>query len=167
MDQQVFSIIALGVAGIALYTDTRSGRIPNRLTFPTLAGGLVVHSALGGWSGLGLSAQGAGLGLALLLLPFLIGGMGAGDVKLLAALGSLLGPAAIFSVFVFSALLGGVIGAVILVRVHSWSGTLATVMGGWRALLSPDLRVTRLHSFPYASAIFFGVAATAALQWWG
>lgn len=155
----VSSVVALGVAMAAVATDTRSGLIPNRLTFPAIAGGLAFHSWVNGWGGLGFSAQGAALGLALLGLPFLLGGMGAGDVKLLAALGALVGPLAIFHTFIFAALGGGGIGLfVILHRYGPWS-LVGLVAGGWQQLCTPEFRITRMTSFPFASAMFFGLFA--------
>ena len=88
MEQALFYIGAGIIATVALFTDTRRGRIPNWLTFPALGLGVALHSFVGGGDGLLFAAEGAALGLGLFLVPFLIGGMGAGDVKLLAALGA-------------------------------------------------------------------------------
>jgi prepilin peptidase CpaA len=160
VEQAPFYVGAGIIASIALYTDTRRGLIPNWLTFPTLLAGLVLHGVVSGGDGLLLSAQGAGLGLGLFLIPFLLGGMGAGDVKLLAALGAFVGPEHIFATFVFSAILGGIIGAVCLVRRFGWQATGLTVLEGWTALLSPTQFRTRLNGFPFASAILFGLFAS-------
>lgn len=165
MEQALFYLPALAAATAAVYTDTRLGLIPNRLTFPTALAGLALHGVTQGWAGLAFSAEGAVLGFGLLLLPFLIGGMGAGDVKLLGGLGAVLGPAEIFSTCVFSCMLGGLIGLAILIRAHGYTGAMATILGGWRGLLAPEMRTTGLHSFPYASAILFGVLASLALRW--
>src|SRR5947209_11249935 len=88
-------LIAAAMAGVAAYTDLRSRRIPNWLTLSAAVIGLGLNLALGGAAG-GLTAVlGLGLGLAMLLPFYLLRAVGAGDVKLLAALGALLGPTAL------------------------------------------------------------------------
>ena len=156
MEQQLSYITALGVAALAVCTDTRRGLIPNRLTFPALFLGVAIHTLLGGWSGFMFAVEGAGVGLGLFLLPFLIGGMGAGDVKLLAALGAFLGVGHIVVAFSVSVTLGGILGLWILVKEFGLTGTFVTMFHSWRLLLSSAGRTTRLE-FPFASAIFFGV----------
>lgn len=158
--QPLYAIIALAVATTAVYTDTRSGLIPNKVTFPAMAVGLGMHAVLGGWGGLGVAALGCAAGIGLLLIPFLIGNMGAGDVKLMGALGAFVGASTIFGAFVFSAFIGGAIGLVILLREHGPAGLIATLSTGVKGLLSPDMRTTRMTSFPYASAIFAGLFAS-------
>jgi prepilin peptidase CpaA len=89
---------AIFVGAVALYmaaaaaTDWRLRRIPNWLTVPTALCGLAYHTFWPhGWGPLA-SLGGFALGFAILLLPWLLGGGGMGDVKLLAALGAWLGP---------------------------------------------------------------------------
>jgi prepilin peptidase CpaA len=82
--------VALVTGMIACGIDLKWRTIPNWLTWTAFGIGLCGHAVLGFWGGLG--AAGGGLtGLALLIIPFLSGGMGGGDVKLLMALGALLG----------------------------------------------------------------------------
>ena len=157
VEQQVYYILAFVVASAAVYTDVKYGIVSNRLTFPTIALALGLHAFLGGWTGLGHAAQGAALGLGLLLIPFLLGGMGAGDVKLMAALGSLIGPGLVLNTFLFSAIMGGLVGILVIVRTYGWWGLFGTVMAGWKNLLSPSLNTTRMTGFPYATSIFFGL----------
>ena len=76
---------------MACATDLRTSRIPNLLTFSAAAAGLAWH-AFGGWAPLASALGGLALGLLLFLPIYLLRGMGAGDVKLLAALGAWLGP---------------------------------------------------------------------------
>ena len=71
------------VLGVATFTDLRSRRIPNWLVLPFLGAGVLASCWFHGWHGLGQSLSGAGLGLLLFGVFFLVGGMGAGDVKLL------------------------------------------------------------------------------------
>ena len=100
---------------LAAVIDGLQLRVPNWLTFPFVAGGLL-HAALsGGWWGLLTSFGGASVGLLCLLTLYAIGGMGAGDVKLMAGLGAWMGPVITFWAFVGTALAGGVIGLVMIV----------------------------------------------------
>ena len=100
------TILAIAVALVACATDLRARRIPNLLTFSAAVAGLGWH-ALGGWAALGWSLGGLVIGLAIFFPLFLLRGMGAGDVKLLAALGAWLGPASIAWVAAYAAIAGG------------------------------------------------------------
>ena len=101
-------------ASIAAVIDVFSRRIPNWVTFAACITGLLVNIWLAGVSGAVLALAGAALGAALLLPFYSIRAMGAGDVKLLAAIGALLGPQALVSVAVYGALVGGAMSVVVL-----------------------------------------------------
>jgi prepilin peptidase CpaA len=101
---------------LAVIFDLRERRIPNLLTFSYMAGGLAYHFAVEGFAGLIFCVQGLVLGMALLILFYAAGGMGAGDVKLMGAVGCLLGPVHVFYSFIFSALVGGLCSIVVLYR---------------------------------------------------
>lgn len=100
---------------IATVTDLSARRIPNSVTFGLMATALLLHGLLSGWGGVFFSLKGLGLGLALLLLPYILGGMGAADVKLMAGVGAVIGPIHIFKTFFIIALLGGLVAIVMLV----------------------------------------------------
>jgi prepilin peptidase CpaA len=142
---------ALSVASVAAVIDVRSRRIPNWLTFGTLVLGVVINAWLHGFSGALTAIAGAGLGAALLLPFYLLRAMGAGDVKLLAALGALLGPSALLSVAVYGALVGGAMSlSILLVR-----GRL--LLGVGEALVSRRLPSLSGATAPYGVAIAGGV----------
>jgi prepilin peptidase CpaA len=105
---------AVSAAGLAAVSDVWSRRIPNWVTFGTLALGLLLNTWLHGVEGAAVALAGAALGLCLLLPFYAMGVMGAGDVKLLAALGAVLGPQSLISVAVYGALVGGAVSIVIL-----------------------------------------------------
>jgi prepilin peptidase CpaA len=120
------------VGAVALYTalaavtDARMHRIPNYLTVPAALLGLAYHTlAPSGW-GLWSSLAGFGVGFAILLLPWLLGGGGMGDVKLLAALGAWLGPVLFLVAFAVSGVLASLVAMVMIVRRSFTRGVLKT-----------------------------------------
>ncbi len=95
-------------------------RVPNWLTFHLVIGGWIFAAWTGGSPGLLWSLEGTALGLALLLPLYAIGGMGAGDVKLMAGVGAWVGPALTLGAFVASAVVGGLMALAMI----AWSGRL-------------------------------------------
>ena len=102
-------VIALTLGSVACITDIRSRRIPNLLTFGGAAAGLLFHTVYPGGAGVLSAAEGWIVGAAVFFVPFALGGLGAGDVKLLAALGAWLGPMEILHAAMYTALAGGVL----------------------------------------------------------
>jgi len=92
---------------VATFTDVRSRRIPNWLVAPFLLAGIAVAGWFHGWHGVGSSLAGAGLGLLIYGVLFWMGGMGAGDVKLCAAIGAWIGPGQLLISLIFTGLAGG------------------------------------------------------------
>ncbi|MGA7830106.1 MAG: prepilin peptidase [Terracidiphilus sp.] len=109
--------LTLVVLAIATFTDLRSRRIPNWLVLPYLLAGVAIspwrsdwHGVrLGFWHGLGQSCAGVALGFLIYGLLFWMGGMGAGDVKLCAAIGAWIGPVQSFWAMFFTAIAGGMV----------------------------------------------------------
>lgn len=106
MDPVIFISVSLALAA-ATATDLRSQRIPNALTLPMAALALASHGLAGGVGGLWFSFAGLCLGLGLMLAPYLFGVMGAGDVKLMAAVGACIGPELTLAAFLLTCLAGG------------------------------------------------------------
>jgi len=104
------STIVLGIGIAASAFDIRTRRIPNALTLSAALAGLVFHITTSGTAGAQLSAGGWATGLFLLLPFFVLGGMGGGDVKLVAALGAWLGASPTFWLVIYAGLAGGVLG---------------------------------------------------------
>jgi len=148
------------VLGVATFTDLRSRRIPNWLVLPFCGIGVVVSCFLQGWHGLGQSLGGAGLGLLIYGFLFWMGGMGAGDVKLCAAIGSWIGPVQLIYALVFTALVGGLMALAwavwggFLGELFHHTGDLAFGSKEERgeAVLTNPLR----RKMPYAPAIAIG-----------
>lgn len=105
----VHDTVAVGVALVACVWDLHSRRIPNLLTLGAALVALIVSTSTIGWPGLGSSMGGWLLGTALWLPLYALGGMGAGDVKLLAAIGAWLGPADVFHVALYAGIAGGIL----------------------------------------------------------
>lgn len=99
------ALVVLLVTAVGM--DIRFARIPNWLTFPTMGGAMATHTLLNGIEGALFSLAGLGIGLSLLLLFYVAGGIGAGDVKLMAAIGAMVGPHGVLSIGLLSALAGG------------------------------------------------------------
>ncbi len=113
MDLLFFLIVVLLVGA---FFDIRQRRIPNWLTFSAIAAGFGFHACGSGASGLLFSLGGMALGFAVLAPFYLLGGMGAGDVKLMGAVGALLGPEGLFWSALCTALVGGLYAGLLIAR---------------------------------------------------
>jgi prepilin peptidase CpaA len=152
------------VLAITLFTDLRSRRIPNWLVLPFLLAGFVVLGWRWGWQGLWQSLAGAGLAVLIFGIFFLKGGMGAGDIKLCAAIGAWMGPQRLFVALILIALAGGVMA----LAWAAWGGFLKELFSGtgrlllgWRKHGSEDgselLRESpKTRKMPYVPAIVIG-----------
>ena len=107
---------ALLSASIGSVYDIRASRIPNALTGSSIVIGLLLHLAIGGWSQLAHALLAGLLGGGLFLLFFLMGGMGAGDVKLMTAVGCLAGLGTLSRVMIATVVIGGALAILIAVR---------------------------------------------------
>jgi prepilin peptidase CpaA len=110
------SALAVAATALAAGTDARTGRIPNPLTVPLLAGALLLHFFSGGAGGLLASIVGAAVCAATPLVLFSRGGMGGGDVKLFAALGALVGATPGLEIQIVAFVVTGAVAVVGLVR---------------------------------------------------
>ena len=117
-----FTIILLSsILVIAATIDLRVQKIPNLLTFPTMILGLIYYSITTGWNGLLFSIEGLALGIAIFIIPYLMGGMGAGDAKLMGAIGAIIGPKGVLLASLFTAIAGGIYALTILLLNHKYS----------------------------------------------
>jgi prepilin peptidase CpaA len=111
-------IIAITVVFISVCVafDVRTLRIPNLVTGPAIIVGMAVNGWTSGWTGLGMSALGFAFAVVVLLVPFALGGIGGGDVKMMGAIGALIGPGLILRSLVIGLIAGGCFAAVHLAR---------------------------------------------------
>jgi prepilin peptidase CpaA len=152
----------LPLALVITYYDVRYRRIPNTFVLATLATGVAVNAFAGGLSGALASLGGCALAFVLMFVLHVFGAMGAGDVKLFAAIGSVVGSSLVLPTFFVVVLVGGVLGVVTMFRAGAVRTTLQNIlmliMGllpGWKM---PRLAVPadRRKTIPYGVAITFG-----------
>jgi prepilin peptidase CpaA len=156
---------ALGFALWAGWLDWRSRRIPNWLTLPALLVGLATNTLASGWAGTKTALEGAGIGLVLLLPFVLLRGLGAGDWKLMGALGAFLGPRALVVVLFGTILIAGLMAIAEMVRRRRVKQTLTNLAILIHAFITFRLRPQRdIISLdnPNLMTLPFGVAAAVA-----
>ncbi len=169
----VIALMAVALMA-AVWRDSRYQRIDNFITFPTAALALILYAQSGSWPEVGASALGLGLGLCLFLPFYVKGGMAAGDVKLMAAMGACLGAPLIFWASMYSLICGAVL-ALILLFAHGQLGSGLMHMGQqmkafsltrvWVPASSIPSKADFIiaQRFPYATAIAGGCLVLALL----
>ncbi len=161
--------LLLGLMAASVYTDLRSGRIPNWLTIGFAIAGVVLNALTGGLQGGIAGIEGWLLGAGLVFAFFALGVMGAGDVKLLAAAGAVGGPGFVVNAFVFTGIAGGIIALLVTVRRRQAGYLAASVARHVHTLVytggivPPKDPKTSPLRFPYSLAIAIGTVA--ALFW--
>jgi prepilin peptidase CpaA len=164
LHEMVYAILGVICATVAALYDLRSHRIPNLITIPTIAFGLIIHLLLGGWLQLLYSAAAAALCLFVFFIFYAAGGMGAGDVKLMTAMGSLFGLSMVGWLLIITALAGGVMALGVAIYRGRLSSTLSNVGSiiahhGTKGLLPhPELNLENVQNLrlPYGIAICAG-----------
>src|SRR5271166_4439378 len=167
-------LIAVILAVVAAIMDLRQHRIPNWLTYPGIVLGFICRGALLGWKGLATALAGCLLAGAVMFLFFMVRAMGAGDVKIMAAIGAFVGPSHAVEVLLATAICGGIlaIGYALyrkrmvttlknlasVLRFHAWAGVQA----------HPEVNLDNPAALrmPYGLAIALGTLyAFAAVRW--
>lgn len=159
----MFNLILLGlVLIISLITDIKERKILNIVTLPAILIGLVFYTFTLGWDGFLFSGKGFLVGLGLLIIPYLIGGMGAGDVKLMAAIGALTGASFTFYSFIYTGIIGGIIALILIIKSKGLGNSIKSLFFSVLFLKSQlgSLKVPAKNSssitFPYGVAIVLG-----------
>ena len=157
------AVVIVG-ATVAAVIDLRTRRIPNRLSGAIATLGLLLAGLQMTGTGLAAATGGLLVGLLLMLPGHLLGRTGAGDVKLLAALGTLLGPSGTAAAFVYTLIAGGLL----VVLVAAQRGRLATTVSRTATLVRPGGanvaeidRPSADNRFAYAPAIALGACLAA------
>jgi prepilin peptidase CpaA len=155
-------LLLASLAAYVTYTDVRYRRIPNACVLAALAGGLLLNTAFGGLSGLLASLAGFALGLAIMFVLHLFGTMGAGDVKLFAAVGAVIGVRLVLPALAAVAVTGLVLAVYTMVRARAVRATTFNVLRFFFGLLpgqsSPRFAAPsdRRRGVPYGVAITLG-----------
>lgn len=149
------ALLAGGIGIAACIDDLRRRRISNWIPASAFASGIVLQTVQHGWLGAGSALLGTLAGAAVFLIFYLLGGMGGGDVKLMAGFGALLGAKRLFAAALWTAGCGGVMALAVIAtglirgfwrRGKAAGNEAASPRPGWGA-----------ESIPYAPAIAAGV----------
>lgn len=164
----IFELFLVPLAVLIIYHDVRYRRIPNAFVLATLISGLTLNFALGGFNGALHSIGGCVLAFILMFILHVFGAMGAGDVKLFAAVGSVIGAQLVFPTFLVVVLTGGVLAMVSVLRsgvfrstMHRVLQILVGLLPGWQ-MPKFSVPADRRLTIPYGVAITVGaIIATA------
>ena len=162
----LLQIVLLAIVLVAAAYDVRFRRIPNWLSLTAAVSGLLLNIALFGWRGAASAGLGLLLAFALYLPLYLIRGMGAGDVKLMAGIGALAGPANWLVIFLITSVLGGLVSLLVIAfkkRFHQTMLNLAVIGVALTHFRAPaesderlDVRSSRALRLPHAAVIAGG-----------
>lgn len=151
---------------VAVVSDLFSRRIPNALTFALAFLGVALNVSVGLWEGLIFSVSGLVTGLLCFLPFYFFTAMGAGDVKLLAAIGALIGPKMVVVAAIMTVAAGGLIAICYVAIRGGWTAMLAryssmltSLAAGHPHYIPPATGEAAGRRFPYALAIACGTAA--------
>jgi prepilin peptidase CpaA len=163
----ITEVVAVSLAAVAGWCDVRTRRIPNILTFGGAALAIVYSVVTHGAGGLVISIGGWFTGALLFLPMYLLGGMGAGDVKLIACMGAWLGPHDALFTALYSSIAGGAMAVVVAVATgylgeafrNLWLLFAHWRVVGVRPLAELTLEQSRSPRLPYALPIAAGTVA--------
>lgn len=161
--------LLIPLAIIITYHDVRYRRIPNAFVLATLAGGIAINAIFAGLPGVAASIGGCALAFVLMFMLHVFGAMGAGDVKLFAAIGAVTGAPLVLPTFIVVILTGGLLAIVSIIRAGILMTTMHRVLQifvgmlpGWQM---PKFAVPldRKHTIPYGVAITMGSIISVAI----
>jgi prepilin peptidase CpaA len=161
--ESLFMAGALTVAVVGGITDVASRRIPNKLTYLGMMVAIAGRFALQGWHGLGSAIAGGLVGGGAFLVFFLLHAMGAGDVKLITAVGCFVGPGVALEIVLASAIAGGIFAVIFAL----WQGRLRAVLVNvvdlirFHAAVGAEVHPSLNLSNPQAARLPYGVAIAA------
>ena len=166
----MFDLFLIAILAICVFTDLKSRKIYNKVVFPALLLIFASHLAMGGKDGLLSSLTGFSVGFAILLIPYFMGGMGAGDVKLLALIGAIKGSSFVLYTGLYMAIVGGFIALILLIKgkklwlfLKSIPYTLCGARYGVKVSMTEEGSLIT-NTYPYGVAIAAGALLTILLD---
>lgn len=168
----VFDALLLAIAAAVI--DVQQQRIPNRLTYPAIGFGLLMRVYFYGWHGLLTAVEGCVLAGGIVFVFYLVRAMGAGDLKLLAAIGSIVGPRYAFQTLLATGIAGGILALIYAAyrgQVRATLSNMGSVMKfhAWGGLqVHPELNLDNPAALrmPYGLAIAAGSLYTFVAACW-
>ena len=158
----VYIILLIPLAVVIAYYDVRYRRIPNAFVLAAFSGGVLMNAILGGLQGVYSSIAGCLLAFFLMFMFHIFGAMGAGDVKLFAAIGAVTGLHLVIPTFIVVVLTGGLLAVVSIIRAGILVTTMqrvlqifAGMLPGWQ-MPKFTVPLDRKHTIPYGVAITMG-----------
>lgn len=158
----IIALLFIPLAVAIIYKDVRYRRIPNKLVLVTLVAGISLNLFFRGWHGLASSLEGMAVAFVMMFMLHLIGTMGAGDVKLFAAVGSIVGISSVLQTLLIVALMGGLLAIGKMIYARRVGRTLVGVAQFFYGLL-PGQTIPRIevpedgsNTLPYAIPICLG-----------
>jgi prepilin peptidase CpaA len=158
----VYIILLIPLAVVIAYYDVRYRRIPNAFVLAAFSGGVMMNAILGGLQGVYSSIAGCLLAFFLMFMFHIFGAMGAGDVKLFAAIGAVTGLHLVVPTFIVVVLTGGLLAVVSTIRAGILVSTMqrvlqifAGMLPGWQ-MPKFTVPLDRKHTIPYGIAITMG-----------
>lgn len=146
----------------AFITDLRTMKIPNWITLPGMIAGGLFHAITDGWAGGWFAVKGAGTGFTLMLLLYLLRAVGGGDVKLFGAIGAWAGATLTLSIMMYSIVIAGCIGLLILIwRRETWARLCRIVQSVFgaamlRSVAPIQVAAKKQLQFPFMLAVLPG-----------
>ena len=158
----VYIVLLIPLAVVIAYYDVRYRRIPNAFVLAAFSGGVLMNAILGGLQGVYSSITGCALAFFLMFMLHIFGAMGAGDVKLFAAIGAVTGLHLVVPTFIVVVLTGGLLAVVSIIRAGILMTTMQRVLQifvgmlpGWQ-MPKFTVPLDRKHTIPYGVAITMG-----------
>lgn len=164
----IISLLLVVILTFVSLSDIRTRRIPNCFSVILVITSLAVYFLTASTDGLLFSLKGMGLGFIILFVPYLFGGMGAGDVKLMTGVGAAVGPGQVLLALLFTSILGGVLAIVIILAGKTFKETLKnfyasawlTLSGAGGIPLKAGLEAKKKTKVPYGFVIACGTVAS-------
>ena len=168
-NETVFQLFLIPLAALVIYYDVRYRRIPNLFVVATLIAGLMLNFAVSGVSGVLNSVGGCVFAFVLMFMLHVFGAMGAGDVKLFAAIGSVMGAQLVLPTFVVVVITGGLLALLNILRsgvfrttMHRVLQILVGLLPGWQ-MPKFSVPADRRLTVPYGVAITIGAIISTAI----